>query len=372
MMHTTFLIPILFALFFIAVHYLVYRRIILSMQIGLRSKYFLRLFLIFNFFGIMGYVLTRYYINVPQWLYFILSLSIGVGFTLVIGLVLYETLHLFLRFMPMDEGRRDFFKRSSDIGFLSLGAAYVGSGVAEGSKMPKVLHINAHQGRFATPYRIAQLSDMHIGGLIEQEFVRRSVTLVNDLHPDLVVITGDLVDAPVAQLKAAVDELKNLKSRFGTFFVVGNHEYFHDIEATITYLKSIGITVLENENTLIDNAFHICGVYDLFGIRYGSLKPDITKAYEGVPKEMPTLLLAHQPSYINLLKGFEPSLILSGHTHGGQIWPLGYVVRLIQPYLKGLHLIGEKRHIYVNSGIGFWGPPMRLGSHSEITLINWS
>jgi hypothetical protein len=100
--------------------------------------------------------------------------------------------------------------------------------------------------------------------------------------------------------------------------------------------------------------------------------PDITAAMQQIPKESPSILLAHQPKFINHLEGFTPSLILSGHTHGGQIWPFGYLVRLVQPYLKGLHTIGPNRHIYVNSGIGFWGPAMRLNSQSEITCISWS
>ncbi len=366
------LFPLIFSLLFAAIHALAYSRILKRLHVRPATRRALGFFLLFNFLGILGYLAARYFVGIPSLLYFLLSLSIGVGFALLIALILYELLHLLQHRLPLDQSKRDFFKRGSDLGFLGLGAFYVGAGVVEGSKTPQVLHVKVAQQRFAVPYKIAQISDMHIGGLVDKDFVAKSVALTNAQYPDLVVITGDLTDAPIAQLKAAVDELKALKNRFGTFYVVGNHEYFHGIEATIAYLQSIGITVLENENRLIDNTFYICGVHDVFGYRYGAFLPDITQAYQDVNDTMPTLLLAHQPRFLQYLEGFEPSLILSGHTHGGQIWPFGYLVRLQQPYLKGLHVTGSNRHIYVNSGIGFWGPPMRLGSSSEITIIEWS
>jgi hypothetical protein len=253
-----------------------------------------------------------------------------------------------------------------------LGSLYFGVSVYEGSKEPVVNFIDVKQERFKNKtYRIIQISDLHIGGLIDQEFVKKSVETINKLKPDLVAITGDLSDAHISAIKEAVGELRHLKSQFGTFYVVGNHEYFHHIEDTIAYMKTLGITVLENHSVKVDD-FYIAGVYDLFGYRSQSHMPDITAAMQQIPKESPSILLAHQPKFINHLEGFTPSLILSGHTHGGQIWPFGYLVRLVQPYLKGLHAIGPNRHIYVNSGIGFWGPAMRLNSQSEITCISWS
>lgn len=371
-MKTLLLFPLIITVFFALVHTLASTRVVTHLHIRAKTRAFLNSLLIANMLGILGYLASRYALNPPKLLYFFLSLSIGIGFVLFIGTVFYELLHLLQRLVPFDEEKRIFFKRSTDLGFLTLGSAYIGAGILEGSKEPIVTFVDVKQNRFnGDAYTIVQISDLHIGGLLDKEFVAKSVAAINQLDADLIAITGDLSDAHIDGLKDAVDELRHLKSRYGTYYIVGNHEYFHSVEETIAYVKTIGIHVLENSAIKI-NDFYIAGVYDLFGYRAKTHIPDIAKAMRDIPPEMPTLLLAHQPKYIEYLEGFTPSLILSGHTHGGQIWPFGFFVSLAQPYLKGLHTLGENRHIYVNSGIGFWGPPMRLGSHSEITCISWS
>ncbi|MCX6074540.1 MAG: metallophosphoesterase [Campylobacterales bacterium] len=366
------LFPLIVTLFFAIVHTLAYTRVVQHLHIQPNTRTFLKYLLIVNMVGILGYLASRYALNPPKIIYFFLSLSIGVGFILFMGTILYELLHLLQRLAPFNEEKRIFFKRSTDIGFLAVGSAYFGAGVIGGTKNPVVNFVEVKQNRFnGKHYTIVQISDLHLGGLLDKEFVAKSVAQINRLDADLIAITGDLSDAHIDALKEAVDELQHLKSRFGTYYIVGNHEYFHSLEETIAYMKTIGIHVLENSAIKIEN-FYIAGVYDLFGYRAKTHIPDIAKAMRDIPPEMPTLLLAHQPKYLEHLEGFTPSLILSGHTHGGQIWPFGFFVSLAQPYVKGLHTLGENRHIYVNSGMGFWGPPMRLGSHSEITCISWS
>lgn len=366
------LFPFIITLFFAMVHYLSYTRMFHRMHIKNQTKQIIRYLLIFNILIIIGYLASRYTLSTQKSLYFLLSLGIGIGFVLFISLILYELLHLVQHHTPFSDEKRYFFKRTSDIGFLALGSAYIGGAIIEGSKDPLIVHVNVPQNRFnGKTYTIVQISDMHIGGLIDQAFVAKSVKMINSLNADLVVITGDLSDAHVNTIQAAINELGHLKSRFGTYYVPGNHEYFHSLEETITHLKTLNIHVLENSSVKIED-FYIVGVYDLFGYRYGSHEPDIVQAMKEVPNNVPTLLLAHQPKYTEFLGSYTPSLILSGHTHGGQIWPFQYLVQLAQPYLKGLYPLDDNRHIYVNSGIGFWGPPMRLGSHSEITCIRWS
>ncbi|MEA2028793.1 MAG: metallophosphoesterase, partial [Campylobacterota bacterium] len=179
----------------------------------------------------------------------------------------------------------------------------------------------------------------------------------------------------IDSIKEAVDQLANIQSRFGTFYVVGNHEYFHGFEDTVAYIKTLGITVLENNSQVIgdsNNRFNIAGLYDYFGYRRGEYVPNVARVQAKIDKNLPTLLLMHQPKQIEMFEHFKPNLMLSGHTHGGQIFPFQYLVKLQQPYLKGLCNISNKEAIYVNSGIGFWGPKMRLGSAAEITLIEWS
>jgi predicted MPP superfamily phosphohydrolase len=223
------------------------------------------------------------------------------------------------------------------------------------------------------PYLIVQLSDVHIGGLVDATFIKNLVTKVNALKPDLVAITGDLVDVKLEFALPALKELTKLNSTYGTYFCVGNHEYFHGLEAIIKTVKSLGITVLENENLYIGEkgkGFNLAGVYDIFGYRINQYEPDLVEALKGKDKHSPTVLLAHQPRFIDEVFGVD--LMLSGHTHGGQIYPFKYLVKLAQPYISGLHQHDKRLQIYVNKGTGFWGPPMRLGSDSEITLLKLS
>lgn len=368
--------PLVITLFFGLIHYLSYTRIIQKLHFNDHFKRYATLFLLLNYLGIIAYLSVRYYGSVPNIIYLIFSLTIGIGFTLFISLFLYETLHLFQRKIPFEPEKRQLFKKVSDVGFMGLGVSYVGSAAYEGQKIPVINEVEIVQELFnGHHYNVVQISDMHIGALIDKAFVQDAVARINALDPDIVVITGDLVDAPVERVSDALDTLAYLKSHYGVYFIVGNHEYFHGIEAIITYISNLGIRVLENESLKIGHPkypFWISGVYDYFGYRYGSFKPDILKATEPITDDLPTLLLAHQPRYISKLYGFRPNLILSGHTHGGQIWPFNHLVKLAQPYIKGLHQRGEKEHIYINSGIGFWGPPMRLGSQAEITYITWS
>jgi len=367
-----FLFPLILCSVFFLVHYLTYKRILLDLHISDKGRRWLSILLVFNLIGIIGYIASRYTYSPPKVLYFLLSLSIGIGFVLLVMLIAYELIRIMQSYLPVDENKRLFFKRFTDIGFLGAGSVFMGIGIYNGQKDPAINYVNIHQNRFGgKSYRIVQISDMHIGGLIERDFVRQSVSKINALQPDIIAITGDLCDAHVDTLRDALDELSRLESKYGVFYIVGNHEYFHSIDDTLRYIKSIGFTVLENSMVHLDD-FDIAGVYDLFGYRVGSHLPDINQAMKNQRPGKPVLLLAHQPKYIHYLEGHKPSLILSGHTHGGQVWPFGYLVSISQPYVKGLHQIGPNRHIYVNSGIGFWGPQMRIGSQSEITCITWS
>jgi len=373
MLHIVF--PLIMALIMGSIHFYFYKRVAKRLHLGKETLIILRWFVVLNLIGIIGYLLARYFVDIPNWLYFFLSLSLGIGFCFFVLTLLYEVVHFLIHFIPFDPKKRIFIKRSSDIAVVALGSTYLGMGIYEGSKEPQIVPITLNQNLFSTPYRLVQISDMHIGGLIDEDFVQKTVEKINALDVDFVTITGDLTDAPIEQIEKSVAHLQNLKSKFGTFYVVGNHEYFHGIENTIAYLKTIGIVVLENSSLIIgreNDTFNIAGLYDYFGYRNEKFIPDIGKVISQIDKTLPTLLLAHQPKQTEKLENFKPNLILSGHTHGGQIFPFAYLVRLQQPYLKGLYEISKKESIYVNSGIGFWGPKMRLGSSAEITLITWS
>jgi len=316
----------------------------------------------------LAYPLARYAPLVPNWLYFLLSIGIGVIF-LAFSFTLLYTLLCRLASSVNDPTKREMLKKSTDVASLLL----IGSTTLR--SLYNAQHIEFEEVSvalkdLAKPYTIAQLSDVHIGGAIGVSFIAKMVDMLNQKDVDLVVITGDLVDTKLEYSKSAIDELARLKSRFGTYFVVGNHEYFHGVECIVNYLEGIGIKVLKNENLLIDSAFNLAGVYDLFGYRYGKFEPDLYRALEGKKDGVPTILLAHQPKFIKEVEALGGvDLLLSGHTHGGQIVPFNFLVKLEQPYISGLHRHTEELQIYVSKGTGFWGPPMRLGSSSEISII---
>jgi hypothetical protein len=230
---------------------------------------------------------------------------------------------------------------------------------------------SAHDG-----LRLVQLSDIHVGSTIGRAFVDDVVRRANALAPDLVAITGDLVDGSVAELREAVAPLAALRARHGVYFVSGNHEYFSGAEPWFEELTRLGIRVLRNERVSIgdghghDESFDLAGVDDHSAQRYGGAAPGaaMARALGGRDARREVVLLAHQPRSFSDAAPFGVGLQLSGHTHGGQMWPFGVFVRMSQPFLAGLHRRGDAQ-IYVSRGTGYWGPPMRLAAPAEITEL---
>jgi len=220
---------------------------------------------------------------------------------------------------------------------------------------------------------LVQLSDVHVGPTIGKSFIKTIVGRCNEERPDAVVITGDLVDGSVAQLREHVAPLANLKSRYGTFFVTGNHEYYSGAEAWEAELRRLGIRVLRNERVVLGDvgaSIDLAGVDDhTAGRMLPHHGPDASKIITGRDVERELVLLAHQPKEIELAQQMGAGLQLSGHTHGGQLWPFTGLVRLAQPYISGLYEHDEQTQIYVSRGTGYWGPPMRLMAPAEITKI---
>ncbi|MCW8954904.1 MAG: metallophosphoesterase [Sulfurimonas sp.] len=363
----------LFAIAFLGVFSLlnmyISKRLISKLDIKNSTKGYLKIFLIINFIGIIGYMLARYYVNIPSWLYFLLSLPIGILFLLFCTAIIYDISNVILQKTVLSKTRREFFKKSLDISSMAV-ATTLSAKATYNSRFVELEKINIKIKNLKQSYKIVQLSDIHIGGIIDAAFINEVVQKVNKLKPDIVVITGDLIDIKVQNATKPLNELKGLKSKYGTYFVVGNHEYFHGIDEIIKAVKSLDIRVLENENVYIGEegkGFNLAGVYDVMGYRVGHHLPDLSKALLNI-KESPTVLLAHQPSYIQMIED-KVDLLLSGHTHGGQIYPFRFLVKLQQPYVSGLHQHNENLQIYVNKGTGFWGPPMRLGASAEISEI---
>ncbi|CAN5242376.1 metallophosphoesterase [soil metagenome] len=221
--------------------------------------------------------------------------------------------------------------------------------------------------------RIVQISDLHVGPTIKAAQMQAIVDVVNRLDADFVAITGDLVDGSVAALAADVAPLGTMRSRFGSFFVTGNHEYYSGADAWVAQVRSIGIRVLMNEHVVIERAgakLVLAGVTD-FGAQHfdPAQRSDPVRALAGAPADASVrILLAHQPRSATAAAAAGFDLQLSGHTHGGQFFPWNLFVRLQQPWVAGLARLG-KLQVYISRGSGYWGPPKRLGAPSEITSI---
>jgi predicted MPP superfamily phosphohydrolase len=218
---------------------------------------------------------------------------------------------------------------------------------------------------------IVQLTDLHVGPTIGRAFIEDIVRRTNELRPDVIAITGDLVDGSVERLRHAVEPLRDLKATHGVYFVTGNHEYFSGAGPWLAELRRLGIRVLRNERVTVGEgaaAIDIAGIDDHSAARLGGDRSDVGQALAGRDTARPVILLAHQPRAIFEAARLGVDLQLSGHTHGGQIWPFTYFVKLQQPYVAGLHQHGDTQ-IYVSPGTGYWGPPMRLGTRAEITRV---
>jgi predicted MPP superfamily phosphohydrolase len=222
-------------------------------------------------------------------------------------------------------------------------------------------------------FTIVQISDIHVGTTIRQRYVQSIVEAVNRLKPDLVAITGDLVDGTVAELGSEVAPLARLLSRHGSYFVTGNHEYYSGVEPWLAEIRRLGIRVLQNQHVVIERAgakLVLAGVPDFSGGHFDSAhRSDPQAALAGAPVDAAVkILLAHQPRSAAAAEQAGFDLQLSGHTHGGQFLPWTFLVKLQQPFTAGLHQLGRLR-VYVSRGTGYWGPPKRLGAPSEITQV---
>ncbi len=249
------------------------------------------------------------------------------------------------------------------------------SGLANARRVARVVEVAvAIPGlpRALDGFTIAQLSDIHVGPTIKAPQVRAMVARVNALRPDLIAVTGDVVDGSVARLAAHTAPLGELRARHGAWLVTGNHEYYAGVQAWIAEFERLGLRCLLNAHAVLEHdgaRLVLAGVTDAQAQAFDPAhRSDAFKAIDGAPAGVPRILLAHQPRSLHdaARAGFD--LQLSGHTHGGQFWPWNLFVGLQQPLTAGLHRIGALQ-VYVSRGTGYWGPPKRFGAPSEITRI---
>lgn len=222
-------------------------------------------------------------------------------------------------------------------------------------------------------FTIVQISDIHVGPTIKKRYVQAIVDAVNAQTPDVIAITGDVVDGSVEQLAAQASPLGQLRAPFGVYLVTGNHEYYSGATPWVAEFRRLGLRVLMNEHAVIHPAglpVVVAGVTDYSAGAFDPQQRSNPKAaLAGAPADaLPKILLAHQPRSAAAAEPLGYTLQLSGHTHGGQFFPWGFFVRFQQPFTAGLHRQG-KMWVYTSRGTGYWGPPKRLGAPSEITRL---
>ena len=308
------------------------------------------------------------------WAVLLPSLAMGF-FSWLLVLTLGRDLSFVVSVLALSPQDQQSWIRISAIGVMALTPAITAVGFFMARRVAAVVDVEVPLADLPAPlegFTIAQISDIHIGPTIKRNFVEAIVERVNRLGVDMVAITGDLVDGSVRDLAQHTEPLARLESRHGTYVVTGNHEYYSGVHAWIRELRRLGTRVLLNEHVVLDHdgaKLTVAGVTDYSAQHFDpSHKSDPHAAVKGAPTDAPRILLAHQPRSASVAAHAGYQLQLSGHTHGGQFWPWNLFVRLQQPFTAGLKRLGSM-WVYVSRGTGYWGPPMRFGVPSEITLI---
>jgi uncharacterized protein len=271
--------------------------------------------------------------------------------------------------------RRQFLARVTGGTALAISSASVARGMAEARGDHEVVNVEialAKLPRALDGFTIVQLSDLHAGMTIDRGFVERVVDRANRLSPDLIALTGDLVDGRVEELRPSVAPLGRLQARHGVFAVTGNHEYFSGADAWIAELTRLGARYLRNQRVAIGDgaaSFDLAGVDDYSAAGWPGHGEDLPAAVAGRDPARALVLLAHQPRQVRTAARHGVDLQLSGHTHGGQIWPWHYIVRMQQGGLLAGRYEHQGTQLYVSRGCGYWGPPVRLLAPLEITRV---
>lgn len=248
-----------------------------------------------------------------------------------------------------------------------LAFAAAGSALYEGTKIPALKTVRISSEKIGQEKTVAVLSDLHIHRTISPEKIKGIIEKTNAQNPDVILLAGDIIDDDVVKVSGITSLLKDLKAKDGIYFVTGNHEFYAGYGETVEAMKRLGFTFLENNGLNIDGQFYLAGIPDLFSAKGHGLRIDVEKAFAESPEGQYRILMSHTPADFGIDNNFD--LEVSGHTHGGQIFPFHIFAKLYNKYLSGLYDMANNARIYVSNGAGQWGPQMRFLAPSEITII---
>ena len=260
---------------------------------------------------------------------------------------------------------------------VGVSLVLVAWGVFEAMRVPRVRVTEVvlpRLGRGLDGTRVVLLADTHFGPIDRARWSARTAAAVDALEPDVVCHAGDIADGTVARRREQAAPLGDIRARLARVYVTGNHEYFGEAQGWLDHMAELGWTPLHNRHLVVERGgdrLVVAGVDDRTagGSGLGGHRADHAAALAGADPDLPVLLLAHQPKQIDDAVAHGVDLQISGHTHGGQMWPFNFLVRLDQPVVAGLSRHGERTRLYTSRGTGFWGPPFRIFAPSEITVL---
>ncbi|WP_420037319.1 metallophosphoesterase [Streptomyces sp. cg28] len=260
---------------------------------------------------------------------------------------------------------------------LGVAAVLLAWGFVEARRVPRVRRLDVELPRLGARLdgtRVALITDTHYGPLDRARWSARVCETVNTLEADLVCHTGDIADGTAERRRAQAAPLGTVRATRARVYVTGNHEYYSEAQGWVDLMDELGWEPLRNRHLLLESGgdtLVVAGVDDVTAESSGLAghRAHLAGALDGADPDHPVLLLAHQPKFIDRAAAAGIDLQLSGHTHGGQIWPFHHLVRVDQPALAGLSRHGDRTLLYTSRGTGFWGPPFRVFAPSEITLL---
>jgi predicted MPP superfamily phosphohydrolase len=250
-------------------------------------------------------------------------------------------------------------------------------GNREAMRLPRIKRLDVtvpRLGRGLDGTRVVVLADTHYGPIDRAGWSARVAEAVNELDADVIVHAGDIADGTLDQRRGQAAPLGTMRSRLAKVYVTGNHEYFGEAQGWLDHMAELGWEPLHNRHIVVDrggDSLVLAGVDDITAASSGLAghRANLDGALAEADPELPVLLVAHQPKYVGQAASAGVDLQVSGHTHGGQIWPFNYLVRVDQPVVHGLSSHGERTQLYTSRGTGFWGPPFRIFAPSEITVL---
>lgn len=351
---------LIFNTIYFFLNYYIYYKVVTGLQLSSQIKLYIKLgFWLLGSSFIIGHILGRFFGLTP--LIYIGSVWLGI---IAISFTVFIFKDIILLVFP-------FSKKITTI--ISLTVIFITAVYSfwNASRPPRIKNVKIESRKVSSKikgYKIVHLSDLHLGMMSRVEWVKMIVSMVNQQNPDLIVITGDLIDSPIRHKHKVLKIFKKLKAKHGIYAVTGNHEFYEGIDHFNQLVDYCGIKVLNNESKTIAEAIELAGVPDRTGRRYKGFIPDLDKALKRCNLQNMMILLNHQPLGFHeaVHKGID--LQLSGHIHVGQLPPLDILVYILFKYPYGLYQY-KSSYIYTTSGTGNWGPPMRFSSRNEIVVL---